>query len=124
MLDKLIGAQIKRIKWDLIEIELNGKTYTLNSEEDNGDCCGFAKVNTIVHYEEGSKRNPIITNIEYEDTEDEYFEKYSMRITFYGESAPLVSIESEAGSGSGWQYGACVTLVCKALDIEEVMARW
>ncbi|MDX1769922.1 MAG: hypothetical protein R3328_00205 [Planococcaceae bacterium] len=123
MLEKLIGAQILTVNEDSIEVKLGENIFKLEIESDGGDCCGYASFTTNLLYSENDFRNPIITNVSLDNEENSY-EGDSSVITFYGESKALATIESEAGSGSGWNYGAFVTLRCKALDIDENLASW
>lgn len=123
MLERLIGAQILRINETSIEVKLGDKVHTFEIVSDSGDCCGYADFTTNMLYSEEDCRNPIITNVELKNEEGDYDGESSV-ITFYGEHKALATIESEAGSGSGWAYGSYVTLRCKALDIEEDLASW
>ena len=123
MLDKLVGAQVVRINGSSIEVKLGDKIHVLEIVVDEGDCCGFANFDMTLFYAEDDERNPIITNIEIESDNDGY-NKETAIITFYGENKKIASIEAEAGSRSGWAYGACVTLRCKTLDIDETLAKW
>lgn len=122
MLEKLIGAQILTLNDDSIEVKLGDGIHTLEIISDDGDCCGFADFTTNLLYSENDFRNPVITNVELENKD--YHDGDSSIITFYGESKPLATIESEAGSGSGWSYGAFVSLRRKELDIDEDLASW
>lgn len=123
MLDKLIGAQILRIDESSIEVKLGDEVHTLEIVSDGGDCCGYADFTTNLLYSEDDFRNPIITSVELKNKEGGYDGESSV-ITFYGEYKALATIESEAGSGSGWTYGAFVNLRCKALEIDEDLASW
>lgn len=123
MLENLIGAQIVSIHESTIEVKLGDDIHILEILTDYGDCCGFANFTMNLLYAEGDVRNPIITNVELEREENGYDTDTSV-ITFYGEHKELATIESEAGSGSGWAYGAIVTLHCKSLDIDETLASW
>lgn len=123
MLEKLIGAQILTVNEDSIEVKLGENIFKLKIESGGGGCCGYASFTTNLLYSENDFRNPIITNVSLDNEENSY-EGDSSVITFYGESKALATIESEAGSGSGWNYGAFVTLRCKALDIDEDLASW
>ena len=123
MLEKLIGAQILNVGGNFIEVKKNGEVFELEITSDDGDCCGFADFTTTLLYSPNDSRNPIITNVERKSDEDDYDGDSSI-ITFYGESKPLATIESNASSGSGWGYGAIVLISCKALDIEETLASW
>lgn len=122
MIKKLIGAQIVNVGDDYIEVKKDGQIYKLEIIGDYGSCCGFAYFDTYLLYSPEDERNPIITDIVLEDTT--YDGGESSVITFYGESKPLAKIESEVGSGSGWNYGACVTIRCKPLGIYETLASW
>lgn len=122
MLEKLIGAQIVEVTENTLTVSLNGKEHELEISSDDGDCCGYADFKTLVFDENDIKRNPIITNIEV--TPKAHCSGDEAIITFYGESSEILSIEGEAGSGSGWEYGACVTITCKTLEIEENLVSW
>ena len=122
MLENLIGAQILSVDDNCIEVIKDKKTYRLEIDSDDGDCCGYANFETNLLYSPNDIRNPVITNVTRED--EESYDGESSTITFYGESKQLATIESDAGSGSGWSYGASVSLRCKALDIDETLASW
>ena len=123
MLEKLIGAQIVKVNETSIEVRLDDKAHELEIDTDYGGCCGYAEFKTNLLYSEDDARNPIITNVELVAKEGNYDGEQTI-ITFYGENKELANIESEAGSGSGWAYGACVTLRCKTLNIDETLAEW
>lgn len=124
----LIGYRLVQIDNDKIIVKKDDKLYVLEIKEDYGGCCGYNDVETHLLIEENEiEKNPIITNIEYEDTEKEqykYFDGNSVRITFYGNNKQLANIESLSSSGSGWGYGACVTIECKDLNIDEIITEW
>lgn len=124
-LEKLIGAQITRIDENSIEVNLNGSLHRLELNSDYGDCCGYAEFKTQMLYSENDLRNPVITNVELKNSEeDDYGSSEITILTFYGESKELATVESEAGSGSGWNYGATVSIRCDALEINEDLASW
>ena len=123
MFENLIGAQIVSMDESSIKIKINEEIHVLEILSDGGDCCGYANFKANLLYAEGNIRNPIITNVELNHTEDGYDSDCSV-FTFYGENKELATIESEAGSGSGWSYGAVVTLRCKTLGINEDLASW
>jgi len=122
MLENLIGAQILTVSDDSIKVKLGDEIHTLEIISDGGDCCGYADFTTNLLYSENDFRNPIITNVTMNSGDNSYCD--TSVVTFYGEAKSLVTIESEAGSGSGWSYGAFVKLRCKALDIDEDLASW
>ena len=127
-LKDLVGYQLVQIDNKKIIIKKDDKTYTLNIEEDEGDCCGYNEIQThLLIDNEEIEKNPIITNVEYENTEkeqDRWFNGESVRITFYGNNKQLANIESLSSSGSGWNYGACVNIKCKDLNINEEITGW
>ncbi|WP_102273205.1 hypothetical protein [Cytobacillus massiliigabonensis] len=122
MFEKLIGAQIVNVGDECIEVKIGAEVFKLEITSDDGDCCGFADFTTKLLYLPNDLRNPVITNVTREDSES--YDDDSSVITFFGESKPLATIESNAGSGSGWGYGAFVSLRCNALDIDETLASW
>lgn len=122
MLKELIGAQIVSIDETRITVELLGKKYTLELDSDDGDCCGYADFTTTMLYSKNDINNPIITDIKF--LNNDYPSFNTSIITFYGSNKELAHIESEAGSGSGWSYGACVSIRCKDLNIDESLADW
>jgi hypothetical protein len=121
-LEQLIGAQLISIDNDKIIVKKDRKLYTIMIEDFEGDCCGYNDIETALWYRKKSKRNPIITHIEKENTE--CYEGQSCLLTFFGEDRKLAEINSYSSSGSGWAYGATVTLECKKLHIEEVLSSW
>jgi hypothetical protein len=122
MFDKLIGAQIVSVHDDFIRISLNGKEYDLELESDGGDCCGYGDFETRFLLEEGSERNPIITDVELH--ENGGYDSDFATLVFYGEDKAIAEVEASAGSGSGWHYGAWVSISCSKLDIDEMLASW
>ena len=116
----LIGAQILKINEDSITVKLNNNTYTLTLDTYDGDCCGYANFELNMLYSENDERNPIVTNIEYENRD--YHDGDAFVITFYGENKEFATIEGIASSGSGWMYGANVSIRCAELGIEDVLA--
>ena len=67
-------------------------------------------------------RNPVITNVEVIDRDDDYGAKGM--IAFFGEYKPMAVVDTYSSSGSGWQYGACVWVECDALEINETVSSW
>lgn len=122
MLEKLIGSQILKIEDSFITLKKEDKVFTLEFKSDDGGCCGYADFELNVFYDENSERNPIITNVDIINTDG--YDSETTTLTFYGENKELCNIESNAGSGSGWSYGACVSITCKELGIDEDIASW
>lgn len=122
----LVGYQLISIDASHIVVKKGYKKYVLEIEDECGGCCGFNNINTqlLVSAEE-LNRNPIITNVTMENEDaDDYYYGDAMRVTFFGEAKPLAELCSFSSSGSGWGYGACVTIKCKALRLEEVITSW
>ena len=121
-LENLIGFQLVNLDDEQMIVQKDSKVYTLQFICEDGDCCGFSNVsNTLFIDTVNAKENPIITNIEYDSTNDD---SDIVKITLFGEIKKLAQIEAEAGSGSGWCYGATVTVECKPLEIDETLASW
>lgn len=45
-------------------------------------------------------------------------------LTDFGLAKKLAVVDSYSSSGSGWQYGATVTLICKETGDEAVVTTW
>ena len=121
----LFGYQLVSIDNCKIVVKKGDSFYTLLIEEYSGDCCGFNELETrllISNHE--LNRNPVITNVVVEQNENCDCDGDSAKITFFGEFRPIAELESYSSSGSGWCYGACVTIQCKELDIAEAITEW
>lgn len=123
----LIGMQL--VKWDddkkILTVKKEDQLLDLVFDDsDEGDCCGYNEffANLLVSDDDLSL-NPVITNVEvlHNSDADDWQES---KITFFGEAKKLLCIESESGSGSGWCYGACVTVKCDALGLSELVTSW
>lgn len=121
-LEELVGFQLVSINNDAIIVKKNEKEYVIEFEEDFGCCCGFNNLETELLIEENSNNNPIITSVKEIDKSDSWED--AVEIIFYGENKQLAKINSLSSSGSGWNYGACVIVKCKDLNIEEVITNW
>ena len=119
-LDVLIGSQILTMDDSTIVVVKDGVNYTLYIGDYPGDCCGFNEIQTVLNYGKNHADNPIITNI----TSERDKEGGECKVTFYGDSKVIGTIDAYSSSGSGWKYGACVTVECKALDIDEELSSW
>lgn len=69
------------------------------------------------------KENPVITKIEDTEEQEDYGEQ-KVRITFFGLDKKIAEINASAGSGSGWAYGACVSVWCVENNKSETLASW
>ena len=126
--EKLIGAQVLAVTDDGATVSIDGEEFVLEVSTYHGDCCGFAEADIkpltdmLKVYQEDTTRNPVITDIkttsDFDDCSDQ------IAITFFGESQELFEITGEAGSGSGWAYGATVSIVCDKLKLNEVIVEY
>lgn len=124
MLKGLIGAQ-------LISMDNSGFTVRLPNKEircfdfdkDDGGCCGYAEIEGRMLYKQRSRKNPIITNVMIEEIGNDYCSN-RIRVNFFGEDKRLATIESEAGSGSGWCYGASAWVYCRETKETETLVEW
>lgn len=124
-LKDLVGYQVVNIDNEQMTVSKDGKSYTINFKCDYGDCCGYSDItNTLLFNPQSPKENPVIIRVESSDTESENGDEASIRITLFGEYKPLAKIEANAGSGSGWCYGATVTAICKSLNLDETIIMW
>ena len=123
MLEKIIGGQLLSIDKEKIVIKKDNQVYVLDIIiKDDGDCCGYSKVKTLLIDKKEISKNPIITRVQV--TENDYGWCDIATLTLFGLNKELAKIESESGSDSGWCYGACVTIECKALRIKKKLSAW
>lgn len=119
----LIGYQIVELYDTEMTVRKDTSTFTIEFDCDHGDCCGFADItNTLFFDPKNSKENPVITKVEFSG--DEEYGSRNALITFFGGYLPIAKIEANAGSGSGWMYGATVTAKCKPLNMDEEIVGW
>lgn len=126
MLEELFGAQILSVDTFNGEFSVkleNGDIYHYVLVEDEGDCCGFNEFGILLIDSDNIERNPIITNIVVEKGDNDYDED-SLKLTFFGEHKAIAEINSLSSSGSGWCYGACVTLRCRETGKEHILTSY
>ena len=122
-LKDLVGFQLVDLTKEKILVRSpQGEIYTLFIEDDEGDCCGFNQIDTFLSIEKNSKNNPIITRVGIRNSESGEGEE--CEVTFYGGSKILGSIDTYSSSGSGWNYGANVTVRCSPLSLLEILSSW
>ena len=129
-MERLVGMQIVSIEDEVITVESASgtKQHKLKISSNPSDCCGWASFEAKLFFEPGNQRNPVIVAVgqDHNDSNDGKVNK----ITFFGEGKPgkntiLATIDSAAGSGSGWPYGACVTITCKELGMNNLtLVEW
>ena len=120
----LIGYQLVSIDDTKIVVRKDNTEYVLNIEEDCGDCCGYNEITTkLLISDTELNRNPIITNVEMTEDEDDCA-GMSGKLTFFGEYKPMAVVDTYSSSGSGWCYGAYVSIHCDVLEINEILSTW
>lgn len=127
MFSYLVGCQLIDINNDGFTIKVGSKgDYFKHYEfiDDPGDCCGYNEIEGKLLIETDSKRMPVITKVERVVEDDNDYYRQKCKITFFGEDKKLAEINTESGSGSGWQYGACVNVKCVETGEEEVLSEW
>ena len=112
---------------------LIGKTYKeivglLRTEEDGGDCCGWSECSiedSLVDLKDKDEAVLVdAVEIDYSDEDSDASERSVINFIFdLGDRKGLIlGYDLQAGSGSGWAYGAYITLY---YDEEEVAsATW
>ena len=121
MLEQLIGAELIEINNNHIVVSKDNERYEITIDDDYGDCCGYNEIETYLLVSKNSR--PVITSVKIEDTSGGR-EADETRVTFFGESKPIATIDSLSSSGSGWGYGATVTLICNKLHINQILSSW
>jgi hypothetical protein len=125
MLEKLIGAQLVEINERGFVVRKDGELIRFSFIEDYGDCCGFNQIETKLFISKDElQRNPVITNIQEDNTCGEWNDSSNFIITFFGEQKQIAKINSMSSSGSGWCYGASVSLRCLKTKEEEILTIW
>lgn len=119
----LIGYQLVSINSEEIIVKKDDKEYTLRIIDDYGACCGFNDITTeLLISKTELQNNPIITNVELE--QDCGDDEETAKLTFFGMYRPIATVDTLSSSGSGWGYGACVTVECEMLGIKEKLSSW
>lgn len=122
-LENLIGYKLLDIDDNKMIVKLDGQVpCTIKFIRNDGDCCGYTVLKTLLYFDKDASNNPVITNIDkYYDAKDE---EASVIITFFGGNKKLANIKATAGSASGWEYGAVVKIKCQDLELDEEIIRW
>lgn len=124
MLNSLVGYKLVQLDESGFTVRgRNGDEKHFVFDEDYGDCCGFNTIKTALFFDpKDEKRVPAITRVE-QDRRSEG-DGDNLLITFFGYDRRLALIESYSSSGSGWQYGATVTLACRETGDEAEVTSW
>lgn len=122
---ELIGFQLVSITDKRILVRKDDALWLLQIAEYEGDCCGFNEIEARLLVDDAdTSRNPVITDVNVVKSNDGWNEGERCEVTFFGECKPLATLNTYSGSGSGWQYGACVRLICKPLELDETLSSW
>lgn len=123
----LVGYHLVDIDDTHIIVKKGDTEYVLRIMEDYGDCCGYNEITTKLFVSETELGlNPIITNVEIDKSETErgWTDGESCKLTFFGGYKPLAVVDTYSSSGSGWCYGACVSICCEVLGLNEELSSW
>lgn len=121
-LTALVGMQLVNLTKHAIMVKKNGKTFQIHIDDDEGDCCGFNEISTRLYFKPNSKRNPVITSVVQKSQTKEVEE--TCNVIFFGEDKTIAELDTLSSSGSGWGYGATVSVKCDKLDIDDVLSSW
>ena len=117
-LKDLIGYKLISANEKQLIVEKDNNRYVLLINDDYGDCCGYNTIKT--HFD--LRVNPVITNVVV--TKNDTGEEEEGRVVFFGPEKTLGIIETSSSSGSGWCYGACVSISCRKLKLQETISQW
>lgn len=121
--DFLVGAQLKSLGEDGFIVTKDNKDYRFKFKRNEGDCCGYTDlIARLLISNKELKNNPIITKVDVEEKDCGMSDLGT--ITFYGEYKPIARVKAETSSGSGWAYGATVSVVCKPAGVNEIISQW
>ena len=110
----LIGAQLVSFDDYGFTVKKGEETYVFEYETDYGGCCGFTQIDTDLCVDlNDPSNNPVITKVELDPYCDD---GDGLIITLFGLYKPLAIANVYASSGSGWEYGASVSLHCVQTD--------
>lgn len=122
-LTDLVGYQLVSINDDKIVVKKDGIEYELQLHDYPGDCCGYNEIESELFISSTElSRNPIITNVVVEDNGSNWGNRG--KLTFFGEVKAMAEVNTYSSSGSGWCYGAAVSVVCDALELDECLSEY
>lgn len=126
--NKQISSLRKLVGMTLIDLNSGGFTVQDKDgerlhfifDEDEGGCCGYNEIRTTLSM---SRRNPpAITKVQYQDISAG--DEDAVIITFFGLDREIAEIFSKSSSGSGWAYGASVSVKCREINFNEVITQY
>lgn len=124
MLKDIIGAQLISINHDGFTVKTaNDKEIIFYFDSCMGNCCGYNELEATLYFDQEDMDNaPVITNIICDKKDDADGDR--MIITFFGINKTLAQFDSFSYSGSGWCYGATVTLTCYSTNKKATVTQW
>lgn len=109
---------------DLVGLTYNEIVTNLNILSDDGDCCGYARYDQT-NIPDGVDTDDLTlkacVKIEYDDV-DEDRKVLNFIFKTSNDSEVLLGYDLQAGSGSGWEYGAWIKITLK--DKELISCDW
>lgn len=120
-LRKLVGMTLLDLntKGFIVE-DKDGEQLHFVFNENDGDCCGFNRIETTLSM--SRKNPPVITRVQYQDVSEG--DEDAIVITFFGLDKEIAEIYSKSSSGSGWAYGATVSVKCREINFTEVITQY
>jgi len=121
--DILVGARLVELSQDYMLVQKDGVEIRFDFVTDGVECCGFANIETTLLTDD-IKEMPAIVKLNFEDSKDERFGGRFCTVNLIGASKQLGRISAEAGSASGWEYGAFASVKCAVKNFEHILAEW
>lgn len=119
-LECLIGAKLISLEEKQFTVLKENKEYVFSFNEDHGGCSGYNRIKTQLLID--TKEKPVITNIEVNKTQ--YITGAKCTLTLFGLNKTIAEVNTVSSSGSGWEYGAYVQIVCDPLCVCETLSKW
>lgn len=120
-LRKLVGMTLLDLNTQGFTVkDKDGEQLHFVFDENEGDCCGFNKIKTTLSM--SRKNPPVITKVQYQDVSAG--DEDAIVITFFGLDREIAKIFSKSSSGSGWAYGATVSVKCREINFTEVITQY
>lgn len=111
--------QTTKVHQDLIGKSYNEIVAAIKIDEDNGGCCGYAQCDEVSAIPSHVSTDALVlkdcVEIEYDERDED--RKVLNFVFTDGEGELILGYELRAGSGSGWSYGAWVSLSLEDREI-------
>lgn len=120
LLNSLVGSYIESLdETGFVIRDKDNNLRHFDFVDDYGGCCGFNEITAALLTDKSS--GIAITNVAQERVCDGADE---LKITFFGGSKKLATIESLSSSGSGYWYGASVSVLCRETNEDVELTSW